>query len=295
MALTTTAIPLSEPVLQLKRLLPTGAPQFYYLLYSTLLLSLVLPTYRLIHRDYHRFLALGPGGTPSTFPGYLRITYLRLFALRNPFIPPPLLPNLRPASPYLFTLPHRAGPRPHVAGIAPQRQTNQKSSPDMHHAMRHALHGLAATHPTRLRTGVSCFEKNGLALNFAPARTSTHQQALNPTCGSSGEACHIHATDGSMHLTLHPSDAALVIAQGWGQRHPLSGGGLFGVEYVPRGFVMVYAPRWEEEVGVLMEIVRAGVWWVGGCVVGRGKRGNGAGVMGCTSLGDEGGEEGVVD
>lgn len=53
---------------------------------------------------------------------------------------------------------------------------------------------------------------------------------------------------------------------------------------------MVYAPRWEEEVGVLMEIVRAGVWWVGGCVVGRGKEGDGGcgGLVGCKSLGDEG-------
>ncbi|KAA6411083.1 MAG: hypothetical protein FRX48_05394 [Lasallia pustulata] len=90
--------------------------------------------------------------------------------------------------------------------------------------MRHVLHALAAAHPTRLRTGVSCFEKNGLALNFAPTPPTPPQQ-LNPTCGSSGEVCHIHASDGSMHLTLHPADAALVIERGWGQRHPLSGGG----------------------------------------------------------------------
>lgn len=95
-----------------------------------------------------------------------------------------------------------------------------------------------------------------------------------------------------MHLTLHPSDAALVIAHGWGQRHPLSGGGWFGEVYVPTGFVMVYAPRWEGEVEVLMEIVKAAVWWVGGCVVGKGEGGkeNGARVVGCASLGDEGKE-----
>ena len=105
-----------------------------------------------------------------------------------------------------------------------------------------------------------------------------------------------------MHLTLHPADAALVIERGWGERHPLSDGGLFGEVWVPRGFVMVYAPRWEGEVGVLMEIVRAGVWWVGGCVLsggGEGEGGEGQGdgerVKGVRSLGDAGADGDGVD
>jgi len=64
-----------------------------------------------------------------------------------------------------------------------------------------------------------------------------------------------------MHLTLHPSDAALVISNGWGERHPLAGRG----PWVPKGFTMVYAPRNHEEVEILTEVVRAAGWWVGGC------------------------------
>ena len=67
-----------------------------------------------------------------------------------------------------------------------------------------------------------------------------------------------------MHLTLHPHDAALVISSGWGERHPLAGRQIFGKRLLPSGFVMVYAPRTEEQVAVLMEIVRAAAWWVGG-------------------------------
>lgn len=67
-----------------------------------------------------------------------------------------------------------------------------------------------------------------------------------------------------MHLTLHPSDAALVIARGWAERHPLGEGGLFGERYVPRSFLMVYAPRDEEECEMVVEVVRAGMYWVGG-------------------------------
>lgn len=78
-----------------------------------------------------------------------------------------------------------------------------------------------------------------------------------------------------MHLTLHPSDAALVIAQGWGERHPLAGRLIFGKPLLPAGFVMVYAPQDESQVGLLLEIVRAGAWWVGGIGLGKGQRGVG--------------------
>lgn len=72
-----------------------------------------------------------------------------------------------------------------------------------------------------------------------------------------------------MHLTLHPSDAALVISKGWGERHPLAGCLVFplGKRLLPEGFVMVYAPQDESQVGVLKEIVRAAGWWVGGVVL----------------------------
>lgn len=78
-----------------------------------------------------------------------------------------------------------------------------------------------------------------------------------------------------MHMTLHPSDAALVIAQGWGERHPLAGRLIFGKRIVPSGFVMVYAPQDERDIGILLEFVRAGGWWVGGVGLGKGERGIG--------------------
>lgn len=65
-----------------------------------------------------------------------------------------------------------------------------------------------------------------------------------------------------MHLTMHPADAALVLSQAWGERHPLSSGGWLE-RFVPPGFVMVYAPRSEEEVEIVMGIIKAAIWWVG--------------------------------
>ena len=81
-----------------------------------------------------------------------------------------------------------------------------------------------------------------------------------------------------MHLTLHPHDAALVISHGWGERHPLAGRSIFGKTLLPAGFVMVYAPNDESQIGILMEIVRAAGWWVGGIGLGEGGR-RGVGVL----------------
>ena len=67
-----------------------------------------------------------------------------------------------------------------------------------------------------------------------------------------------------MHLTLHPIDAALVLACGWGERHPLAGIAVHGRLLVPNGFIMLYTPRDESEIGTVMEIVKAAAWWVGG-------------------------------
>ena len=83
------------------------------------------------------------------------------------------------------------------------------------------------------------------------------------TCGATGEVCHAHPSDGSLHMTLHPADAAIVIENGWGERHPLARGG-WCRRFVPREFVLVYAPRDERDVEVIMRIVRAAVWWVAG-------------------------------
>ena len=159
------------------------------LVYPLFLLSVLLPLYRFVLKDYRAFLALGPGGTPSTFLGYLRVTYLRLFTLRDPFQPPSLAYPTQPQWGYLRNLPHRSGPRPVTAGIAPHRQLNQKCGPPLHHALRLALHRLATAFPSLIWVGNSCFEKHGLALflsacNHEQLTDSLHPAAahVNPTC-----------------------------------------------------------------------------------------------------------------
>lgn len=230
-----------------------------HILHPSLTATLIAlaPLPYIVHNDYKAFLSLGPGGTPSTFPGYLKVTYLRMFALKDPYTPPPVLGTICPSTGRFQSsssvLPPRSGPRPQVAGIAPQRQLNQPGCPKAYKAFRRALLNAAALHPDSLGTATSCFEKKGLAL-FA-------LNPLNSTCR--GEICHVHHTDRSLHLNLHPEDAKVVLEQGWGQRHPLAKGGWLA-KFVPREFLMIYAPRNMEECEVIARIVEAAAWWVTG-------------------------------
>jgi hypothetical protein len=215
------------------------------------------PLPAIIHNDYVNFLSLGPGGTPSTFPGYLKIVFLRFFALSDPYTPAPFCEPIYPSKGYYQRaqswLPERNGRRPTVAGIAPQRQLDQPGDAKIYEALRACLEDLADRQPDLLRVGTSCFEKKGLAL-FC-------QDPINATCR--GEICHVHHSDRSMHLNLHPDDARVVLEKGWGERHPLARGGWMKA-YVPREFIMVYAPRDRTELDVICRIVEAAAFWVSG-------------------------------
>ncbi|KAF2019082.1 hypothetical protein BU24DRAFT_112186 [Aaosphaeria arxii CBS 175.79] len=256
-------LPMEQPIL-----IPSNLPSIFDSI-LTLLLTIVLPllALHLIHHDYQSFLRLGPGGTPSTPTGYLKIKLLSILSLRDPLRPLPIPPHFRPQTGHLRTLPKRRGPRPIIAGIAPQRQQSQRSSPSTYAALVARLRLLAQEPRNMLLERTSCFEKHSSGLF---ARTP-----ITRTCG--GEICHAHPSDGSMHLTLHPADVKVVIEAGWGERHPLARGGWFR-RFVPREFVLVYAPREEADLEVLMEVVGAAVWWVSGLdVKGRGGEGDGEG------------------
>lgn len=195
----------------------------------------LVPVALLVHNDYNNFLSLGPGGTPSTIQGYIRITYLRMLSLRDPFTAPEADPNRLPKAGVLNAqvLPYRAGPRPIVAGIAPQRQLDQQGSRRCYFALRRAMERLSTQNPTKFGTERSCLEKHGLAL-FARHPLQTNCQ---------GEICHVHDSDHSMHMSLHPDDIKEILQKGWGQRHPLAWKGKYLQMPVAQEFVMIYAPR----------------------------------------------------
>lgn len=228
-----------------------------YIHLLTTLFTLLLPPLLIfyVHSDYKAFLSLGPGGTPATPLGYLRIKALSLICLRDPLRPMAIPPHFRPQRGYFnsSSIPTRKGTRPVVQGIAPQRQQTQKSTAEVYKSLVVRVRELAQDPRNKLQERTSCFEKHSSGLFTSIPITRT--------CG--GEICHAHPSDGSMHLTLHPSDAKVVLENGWGERHPLARGG-WCRRFVPKEFVLIYAPRDESEVDVVMGIVAASIWWVSG-------------------------------
>jgi hypothetical protein len=63
------------------------------------------------------------------------------------------------------------------------------------------------------------------------------------------EFCHIH-DGGYVHLSLPREVRERVVELGWGESHPSAQAG-----FVPEGWMMLYAPRNEEELSVVMKIV----------------------------------------
>ncbi|KAE8452409.1 hypothetical protein EG329_001110 [Mollisiaceae sp. DMI_Dod_QoI] len=249
-------ITLNGPILALTILAIIISIQMLQPSFTCTLLALA-PLPWIIHNDYQNFINLGPGGTPSTFLGYLKIAFLRMFALSDPYTPAKISEKLYPVIGYYQRshswLPERSGPRPKIAGIAPQRQIDQPGCPEMYQNLRKSLENLAGKQPDLFKTARSCFEKKGLAL-FA-------QSPINETCR--GEICHVHDSDRSMHMNLHPDDAKIVLEKGWGERHPLARGGWMK-QYVPREFLMIYAPRTRSELEVVFRIIEAAGFWVSG-------------------------------
>jgi hypothetical protein len=65
------------------------------------------------------------------------------------------------------------------------------------------------------------------------------------------EFAHLHPhSDGSLHATLPPNLVDIAIGNGWAERHPLAG--RYGL---PDNIVMIYGPRDEDELAIVIELL----------------------------------------
>ncbi|KAH8179835.1 hypothetical protein LIA77_01354 [Sarocladium implicatum] len=216
---------------------------------------LITPLILFVHNDYLNFLRLGPGGIPSTPAGYLKMAFLRTAALKNPFEPPPRAPYYDQAPGILSkaSLPKRQDARPATAGIAPHRQITQYGATECFQTLQQTLQRLAVAYPSDFEIKKSCLEKNGMAL-FAKRPAGERQGRFD------GEICHVHDSDHSLHLFLHPDDIKEVLEKGWGERHPMAWEWGPWKPVVGPFFVMIYAPRDEQELRTVARIIEAAIW-----------------------------------
>ncbi|KAF2740065.1 hypothetical protein EJ04DRAFT_559096 [Polyplosphaeria fusca] len=216
-------------------------------------------------QDYRTFLSYGPGGLPYNVVGWLVTNAMRLISREalstrvydDPGLPfadePGFLPDSFP--------PPRSSPRPRLGPHpVPQRQLEQIPNKAAVEALLDRFMQLYDRLSTQglVQLRQSLLERRHSAM-FVSAELDWHRVAQQMR----GEITHIHAgLDHSIHVTLHPKDARAVIASGWGQRH-----GLDGVQALrrlagfslPVNYVLLYAPRDNAELDVVMTIVKASI------------------------------------
>lgn len=112
-----------------------------------------------LHLGHLSFKALGPGGTPPTISGFLRVKLLALLSVRDP-TRPRLIPNGDARTGHLVDLPKRASERPVIRGIAPHRQVTQKATADMLDRLASAILAMASETDYVVH-GISCIEQHG--------------------------------------------------------------------------------------------------------------------------------------
>ncbi|KAL3474057.1 hypothetical protein BJX99DRAFT_186484 [Aspergillus californicus] len=227
-------------------------------------LALFLPA---AYRDYQSYLALGPGGPPYNVIGWLAVKLFTPFR-REMFGTRIYDRKVQGGQDveFLTDLPRRDGERPTMGAFTvPQRQINQQPSQEMKEKFMAAY--------------IAFLDKNAHVLDHAPSILERFTEAghvrgdvLTPVAKQMRrEIFHVHGTsDHSIHVVLTPRDCKRVIEAGWGQRFPLAGStflrnlsfGRLGV--LPEEYVLVYAPRTEEEIQIVIGILAAGVKYVAG-------------------------------
>ncbi|KAI1806588.1 hypothetical protein F4811DRAFT_135938 [Daldinia bambusicola] len=245
------------------------------------------PLLAYIRSSYRAWLALGPGGVPYHFFGWLLQVgmhaiarsdtreplprpYARLEDVAAPYGPPG-------ARSYLggTVLPNRRGDRPTIPGfVAPQRQTSGQADAGTVAREKGFLDRVAGANPALFEARASRLEGplhralwlrlpsggGGGGDDDEKAKARLRELRTRLGRGTDGEFAHVHG-EGSVHVTVSPADAKTVIEGGWGERHRLAG--VFGTRgMVAWGYVMVYAPRDEEEFAVFKEIILAGARYV---------------------------------
>ncbi|OAP60448.1 hypothetical protein AYL99_05450 [Fonsecaea erecta] len=213
-------------------------------------------------RDYHAFLALGPGGAPYNVMGWAVVSMLRLFALSKRGATQVSDYPTEGAHEDIKNLPNRKGARADVGGVVPHRQLSQHPPDEMKPYITNLFRNAVIQNSRLIEERRSLYEKHNSALfvrpdvlaNEDPAAPKPSQTAYT----ARGECGHVHP-DYSIHLYLSPADARHVIEKGWGERHRLSKPRTavvnFEKAHIASTYILIYGPRDTDEVEVVRTIL----------------------------------------
>ncbi len=145
-----------------------------------------------------------------------------------------------------LALPRRAGPRPRTTSSNPHTQLDQQP---IDVALVHELARRLFALPGVLE------QPSGISVPGARALTLAGDEPTGPPEAFmvGREFAHLHpAPDHSLHAMLPLELADEAIDLGWAEIHPVARRGL-----IPPNAVMLYAPRDEDELAVVQDLVRA--------------------------------------
>ena len=152
------------------------------------------------------------------------------------------------------TLPTRRGPRPDTIGPRPHAQVSEPSPPDIHRQLAER----AQTLPRVRAAGSLVSVPGALAFVLEEGAAGGPPEAFQ----AGREFAHLHPEeDGSLHMTLPTEVAAKAYEKGWGEPHPRS------------GTPLIYAPRDEDELEVVWQLLRASYEFAAGPEGARRRRG----------------------
>ncbi|KAH8126341.1 hypothetical protein FP744_10003575 [Trichoderma asperellum] len=219
----------------------------------------IVPLAALAMPSYRGYIDLGPGGLPHNVFGWLLQETLRPLSLSSTtdlgvFQKAGVSAPYEPHGNTRFLqepLAQRRGDRPVIPNyVAPQRQATEKGDAALVTRMNNHLRDLSSRHPDKLALKASGLEaKENPALFVISSPLPKYLEK-----GTKGEIVHVHG-EASSHMVLSLTDAKEALAKGWAELHPLSG--VMG--RIPLPYVMIYAPRDEEEFGQWARFVDAAV------------------------------------
>jgi Family of unknown function (DUF5519) len=143
------------------------------------------------------------------------------------------------------SLPVRRGPRPETIGPRPHAQVSEQSPPEIYRRL--VAGGLELPSVSRADSLVSV--PGAIAFVLDEAAAGGPPEAFQ----AGREFAHVHpADDTSLHMTLPPELAREAYEQGWAEPHPVS------------ATPLVFGPRDEEELEVVLELLRASYEYAAG-------------------------------
>lgn len=126
-----------------------------------------------------------------------------------------------------------------------------------------------SANPNVLTQRISHAERHNQALFVDPNLRAKADNLPETVQISQGELGHVHG-EASVHLYFSPADAKVIIERGWGERHrcaktqPWWFGGARKTVGIGHTFLIIYAPRGEEELEILKTLISASATYMTG-------------------------------